>query len=260
MYTEFHSDCIYTAESDVHFPELTIEETLRIAAEALMTTSPRQRLVEDLTNDTLNIFGLASCAKTKLGNEFIRGVSGGERKRVTLAEAFMRGAAVQCWDNSTRGMDSSTALCFIRSLAYHVRRTKSAAAVSIYQCSQAVYDSFDKVTLLYKGRQVYFGPAKDAEAYFTSIGFQRISASTSTADFLTALTHSPEAVLLVRPGWENLVPRTADDFVRKWHSSVERLTLLSEIADYESKHPFDDSSEQRNLLRECKGQIRTDYM
>jgi hypothetical protein len=53
---------------------------------------------------------------TLVGDEFVRGVSGGERKRVSIAEMMATRARVQCWDNSTRGLDASTALDFVRSL------------------------------------------------------------------------------------------------------------------------------------------------
>jgi ATP-binding cassette, subfamily G (WHITE), member 2, SNQ2 len=53
---------------------------------------------------------------TLVGDEFVRGVSGGERKRVSIAEAMATRARVQAWDNSTRGLDASTALDFVKSL------------------------------------------------------------------------------------------------------------------------------------------------
>ncbi|KAF2185804.1 hypothetical protein K469DRAFT_750126 [Zopfia rhizophila CBS 207.26] len=260
MHSEFRSDCIYIAELDVHFPELTVEETLRVAAEAripasLRSHSSRRRFVDDLTDATISAFSLSSCAKTKLGNDIMRGVSGGERKRVTLAEAFLGGAAIQCWDNSTRGMDSSTALDFIQNLTTQLRASESAAAVSIYQCSQTIYDTFTKVTVLHKGKQIYFGPAQDAERYFVDMGFGRPSKTTSTADFLTALTHPPEASLLIRPGFEGSVPETAEDLATRWRSSPERENLLSEIADFEREYPLGGQagSNQMQLLRKAKG-------
>ncbi|KAH7074912.1 ABC transporter CDR4 [Paraphoma chrysanthemicola] len=252
MHTQFRSDCIYTAESDVHFPELTVEETLLVAAEArtpanLQTSQARRQYSYALAQATIEAFDLTACAKTKIGNQVIRGVSGGERRRVTLAEAFMGNAAVQCWDQSTRGMDSSTALRFIRTLSSHVQKRKTAAAVSIYQCSQAMYNIFDKVIVLYQGRQIYFGSATDAEAYFINMGFDRPPTSISTADFLTALTHPPEASLMIRPGYEHKVPRTVDDFVKTWQSSLQHQQLLSAIGDYESKNPVGSCSSKKHM-------------
>ena len=66
---------------------------------------------------------------------------------------------VQCWDNSTRGLDSATALEFIRALA-SADIVHTTPLVAIYQCSQDAYDLFDKVVLMYQGYQIYFGSAK----------------------------------------------------------------------------------------------------
>lgn len=64
----------------------------------------------------LKMLNISHTSQTLVGNEFVRGVSGGERKRVSIAEMMATRARVQCWDNSTRGLDASTALDFVKSL------------------------------------------------------------------------------------------------------------------------------------------------
>ena len=141
MHTEFNAECIYQAELDVHFPELTVGQTLAFAAEI---TAPDNRhpamYARCLSQVAIDTFNLSQAVETKLGNDMIRGVSGGERKRVSMAEAFIKGSVFQCWDNSTRGLDSSTALDFIKTLRLSTSVAKSTAAVSVYQASQAIYD------------------------------------------------------------------------------------------------------------------------
>jgi ATP-binding cassette, subfamily G (WHITE), member 2, PDR len=73
------------------------------------------------------IFGLTHTINTKVGNDFIRGVSGGERKRVSIAEVALSGSPLQCWDNSTRGLDSATALEFVKSVRLSSKYTGSTA-------------------------------------------------------------------------------------------------------------------------------------
>jgi ATP-binding cassette subfamily G (WHITE) protein 2 (PDR) len=79
------------------------------------------------------------------------------------------------------------------------------------------------------------------------MGFKRPPVSISTADFLTALTHPPEASLMIRPGFEYKVPRTLDDFIERWHSSPERQQLLSEVAHYEHENPIGGPSGQLHM-------------
>jgi ATP-binding cassette subfamily G (WHITE) protein 2 (PDR) len=76
----------------------------------------------------------------QVGNEYVRGVSGGERKRVSIAEAMLAGAPLQAWDNSTRGLDSANAIEFCKNLRGTTDILGSTACVAIYQAPQAAYD------------------------------------------------------------------------------------------------------------------------
>lgn len=78
--------------------------------------------------------------KPQVGNEYVRGVSGGERKRVSIAEAMLAGAPLQAWDNSTRGLDSANAIEFCKNLRGTTDIMGSTACVAIYQSPQAAYD------------------------------------------------------------------------------------------------------------------------
>ena len=111
-----------------------------------------------MTDVIMAVFGLSHTYNTRVGNDFVRGVSGGERKRVSIAEASLGGSPLQCWDNSTRGLDSATAMEFVRTLRLSTDITGSTACVAIYQASQSIYDCFDKVVVLYEGRQVRTTP------------------------------------------------------------------------------------------------------
>ncbi|KAL8774488.1 MAG: hypothetical protein Q9209_000861 [Squamulea sp. 1 TL-2023] len=80
MHNDFRGECIYQAEVDVHFPQLTVGQTLEFAARARI-------YAEHLRDVVMAIFGLSHTLHTMVGDDFIRGVSGGERKRVSIAEA-----------------------------------------------------------------------------------------------------------------------------------------------------------------------------
>jgi len=103
MHTAHRGDCIYTAEVDVHFPMLTVGETLSFASRArspqeLPHGIARTKYCEHLRDVVMAMYGIGHTIHTKVGNDFERGVSGGERKRVTIAEATLAGAPFQCWD------------------------------------------------------------------------------------------------------------------------------------------------------------------
>lgn len=240
MHKEFRGETIYTAEQDVHFPMLTVGDTLLFAANARAPRlTPggvsRSTYALHLRDVVMATFGIRHTINTKVGNDFVRGVSGGERKRVSIAEAALSGAPFQCWDNSTRGLDSANAIEFCKTLRTSTELANATAAVAIYQAPQSAYNYFDKVTVLYEGRQIYFGKTTEAQRYFEDLGFKCPERQT-TADFLTSMTSPAERV--VKRGWEDRVPRTSDDFARKWKDSAQRKSLMVEIEAYEQEHPI----------------------
>lgn len=143
--THFRGDAVYQAETDVHFPHLTVGQTLMFASLARTPKNrlpgvSRQQYAELVRDVVMAILGLSHTVDTKIGNDFIRGVSGGERKRVSIAEVMLCQSPLQCWDNSTRGLDSATALQFVKMLRLATDLTESTALVAVYQSSQDVYD------------------------------------------------------------------------------------------------------------------------
>ncbi|KAI9214566.1 hypothetical protein DS838_000516 [Geotrichum bryndzae] len=175
------------------------------------------------------VFGLRHTLSTKVGDDYVRGVSGGERKRVSIAEALAAQASVYCWDNATRGLDASTALEYAHAIRASANFLRNVGVVAIYQASEKIYELFDKVTVLYAGRQIYFGTTKGAKAYFENMGFQCPSRQ-ATAEFLTAIT-DPKG-RFPKPGYEDKVPRTSEEFEAYWHNSPEFRSLVNEIDDY----------------------------
>jgi ABC-type multidrug transport system ATPase subunit len=188
---------------------------------------------------TMAVFGLSHTYNTRVGDDFIRGVSGGERKRVSIAEMALAASPLGAWDNSTRGLDSATALKFVESLRLLSDLTGSAHAVAAYQASQNIYDVFDRVVVLYEGREIFFGPAAAAKSYFEYQGWECPPRQT-TGDFLTSVTNPGER--RPKPGMESRVPRTAEDFEKAWLSSAEYEKLQAEIAAYEEQYPVEQDS------------------
>ncbi|CAG8139031.1 unnamed protein product [Penicillium olsonii] len=266
MHKQFRGEAIFSAETDVHFPQLTVGETLTFAA---MARAPRTRFAnlsrkeyaEHLRDVVMTMLGLRHTFNTRVGNDFVRGVSGGERKRVSIAEAILSGAPLQCWDNSTRGLDSANALEFCKNLRLMSDYTGTTACVAIYQASQNAYDVFDKVTVLYEGEQIYFGPTGEAREFFTNMGFECPSRQT-TADFLTSLTSPTER--RVKPGCEGKTPRTPAEFAQRWQNSPEYARLRDEIAAFDKEHPIGGQSlttfsEARRLMQSKQQRLKSPY-
>jgi ATP-binding cassette subfamily G (WHITE) protein 2 (PDR) len=146
MHEEFRGEAIYMAETDTHFPQLTVGQTLLFAAKARAPrdgTFPgvtREMYAEHMRDVVMATFGLSHTIDTNVGSDLMKGVSGGERKRVSIAEAILSGSPLQCWDNSTRGLDSANALEFCRTLKLSTELAGATACVSLYQASQNIYN------------------------------------------------------------------------------------------------------------------------
>lgn len=237
--TEFRGSCVYSAETDIHFPELTVAETILFSAKCRTqprsSKSSRNEYISQMRDDVLSMFQLDQATNTKIGDEIQRGISGGEKRRVSIAEALTGWSSLQCWDNSTRGMDSSTALTIMSVLRSFATHQKATTIATLYQTPEPILNLFDKILVLYEGREIFFGSKSNAIAYFTRLGFDRPSNMT-TADFLTSLTNPTEAARLVRSDFQHH-PRTADDFARLWTRSGEREDLSRCIIRFEEDHP-----------------------
>ena len=235
MMKNYRGEVLYNPEDDLHYPTLTVRDTLTFA---LTTRTPDKRsrqpgesrldYVREFLRVVAKLFWIEHTMTTKVGDAFIRGVSGGEKKRVSIAEAMITKASTQCWDNSTRGLDASTALEYVESLRTLTSMAHVSTLVALYQAGESLYDLFDKVVLIHEGRCAYYGPATEAKAYFEALGFHCPPRCT-TAEFLTSVVDRHERE--VRPGWEDRFPRTAEAFQKAYMASDAYRRNLADIDD-----------------------------
>lgn len=154
---------------------------------------------------------------------------------MTIAEAALAGAPLQCWDNSTRGLDSANAIEFCKNLRLNADYMDVSSVVAIYQAPQSAYDLFDKVSVLYEGEQIFFGKCTEAKKFFIDMGFHCPSQQT-VPDFLTSLTSASERT--PREGFEGKVPTTPQEFAAAWKKSDMYAQLQEQIAQFEQKYPI----------------------
>jgi ABC-type multidrug transport system ATPase subunit len=223
---------MYCADDDIHFPDLNVTQTLEFAARSIprkLASSIGAAKADAVTSaqTMLSCFSLNKCAHTKVGNEVKRGISGGEKKRVSLAEAILKRATFQCWDSSTSGLDSATSAHFIDLLRRTTTIHRNVTFAALYQVSRDTFNKFDKVLLLYEGRQIYFGSTHAALPYFEALGFA-CPRTFTVPDFLTALTH-PIEVCALRTDCAQHTPQRPAEFAAAWQQSTERQKLLREL-------------------------------
>ncbi|KAJ3137667.1 hypothetical protein HK100_000440 [Physocladia obscura] len=186
LHDKFRGEIIYVEEGDPHYPSLTVRQTLDFALNCkVIVPEIREKIVES----TLKLYGLVSCQNTVVGDAMLRGVSGGEKKRVSLAEATVIGGSAAAFDGCTKGLDAASSLDFIKGLRAMADFHQRTVIASCYQASDAMFDLFDKVIVLADGYCTYFGPAKEAVPYFESLGFAKHPRDTA-AEYLTTSASS----------------------------------------------------------------------
>ena len=222
MSKRYRGEVVYSEEDDIHHATLTVgrnvDFALRLKAPAKGV--PEKSMVEfrKLVRDTLlKTFNIEHTKHTLVGSATVRGVSGGERKRVSIIEALCTGAAVISWDNSSRGLDASTALDYAKSMRILTDMLHSTTFISLYQASEAIWKLFDKVLVIDEGRCIYYGPRSEAREYFIGLGFEDRPRQTS-ADWITGCTDKYERIFQDGKNEDN-VPTTPESLEQAYKSS-----------------------------------------
>lgn len=231
----YRGQTCYNEEEDQHYPTLTTKQTLQCA---LRVKTPGKRLNNETRKDFVdrvlyvlgNMLGLTKQMDTMVGNAVVRGLSGGERKRLSIAEQMCTRSTINCWDCSTRGLDAASALDYVRSLRIITDVFNITTIATLYQASNSIFNLFDKVLLLDEGYCIYYGPTSGAKQYFEDLGFY-CPPRKSTPDFLTGLCNPIEREFL--PGFEDSAPKYATDFQERYRDSQICKSMNDDIKDYE---------------------------
>ena len=162
-------------QEDVFFAQLTVKETLLFAvrlarSKGELDASDASRSDEEICTRLMTDLGLMKCAETKVGDARTRGVSGGEKKRLSLACHLVSSPKIIFLDEPTSGLDSFQALNVIKALKNLCERRNTTVVCSIHQPRQKIIDLFDDVTVLSSGKLMYHGSMGALEGHFEKLG------------------------------------------------------------------------------------------
>ncbi|XP_065849684.1 pleiotropic drug resistance protein 1-like [Euphorbia lathyris] len=208
----------YISQYDLHIGEMTVRETLAFSARCQGIGSRYELLSELLrrekeanikpdpdidiymkaaalagqetnivTDYIIKILGLEKCADTMVGDEMRRGISGGEKKRLTIGEMLVGPARALFMDEISTGLDSSTTFQIVNSIRQSIHLLNGTALISLLQPAPETYDLFDDIILLSDGQIVYQGPRENVLDFFDNMGF-KCPERKGVADFLQEVT------------------------------------------------------------------------
>jgi len=197
--------CAYCRQHDDLWWALSAEEHLRFAIALLR----RRADVDDEVKELLGSMGLESCANTRAGNTLFRGLSGGQKRRLSLALALAKDPAVIFLDEPTSGLDAAAASSIMAFLRQTARQWNVAMLCTIHQPSASVFAGFDECLILSSGRIAYLGVAARLSAHLDAIG-KPVPPYTNPCEHMLELVNAdfsePATVDAVITAWQQRAP------------------------------------------------------
>jgi len=203
--------CAYVSQRDLHFPSLTVGETFefatqnsipdaRLLLESKTGQDPKRRAEiekvisadEQRASMLISLLGLGECTETVIGNDLLRGISGGQRKRVTVGEMLCTAARAYFLDEVSTGLDAAVTLHIFSSLKQLCGLTNSTIVTALLQPTPEVYALFDDVILLQEGRVVYHGPRHGVGDWLWDVCGVDVPPGVDEAGFLVDFLTDPE--------------------------------------------------------------------
>lgn len=180
----------FVTQDDVMYPHLTVTETLVYTALLRLPSSITKEEKVTHAQDVITQLGLTKCKNSIIGDALLRGVSGGERKRVSIGQEMLINPSVLFLDEPTSGLDSTTAQRIVSTL-WDLANGGRTVVMTIHQPSSRLFYMFHKVLLLSEGNTMYYGKGEEAMDYFSSIGYAP-SVTMNPSDFLLDLANGME--------------------------------------------------------------------
>ncbi|XP_010031724.2 ABC transporter G family member 23 [Eucalyptus grandis] len=168
---QLRGTCGFVAQEDNLIPLLTVKETLMYSAKFRlrgMSQKKREERVEGLVQE----LGLTHAADTFVGDEENRGISGGERKRVSIGVDMIHDPPILLLDEPTSGLDSKSALQVIELLSSMAKAHQRTIIISIHQPSYRILGFISNYLILYRGSVVHSGSIELLEERIAKLGLQ----------------------------------------------------------------------------------------
>uniref|UniRef100_A0ACD5TPW7 Uncharacterized protein n=1 Tax=Avena sativa TaxID=4498 RepID=A0ACD5TPW7_AVESA len=260
-FAEFYPErtSAYVSQYDLHNAEMTVRETLDFSRRCLgigarydmlaelakrerdagikpdpeidaymKATAVQGQETNIVTDLTLKVLGLDICADTMIGDDMIRGISGGQKKRVTTGEMLTGPARALFMDEISTGLDSSSTFQIVKYVKQLVHVMNKTVMISLLQPPPETYNLFDDIILLSEGYIVYHGPRENILEFFESSGF-RCPQRKGVADFLQEVTSKKDQQQYWYHEQEQYRHVSVPEFVERFKSFHVCQQMLKEL-------------------------------
>eukprot|EP01095_Lingulamoeba_sp_RSL-Kostka_P000769 TRINITY_DN11053_c0_g1_i1.p1 TRINITY_DN11053_c0_g1~~TRINITY_DN11053_c0_g1_i1.p1 ORF type:complete len:633 (-),score=151.74 TRINITY_DN11053_c0_g1_i1:131-2029(-) len=222
----------YVMQDDSLLSVLTVRESLNFAA---MLKLPELSKIErhNKVNKVIEQLALTHCADSRLGSQFSRGVSGGERRRVAIGVELITSPSILFLDEPTSGLDGTSAYIVMKTII-DLAKTGVSVICTIHQPRANIYSLFDQLLLLTQGSVCYYGPANNAIDYFGELGFD-CDPYTNPSDWML-------------------------DLVNKQQKDADNSVLTQEVKQAALEIDFGREYSESNLYHKVKTNVEDSYI
>jgi ABC-type multidrug transport system ATPase subunit len=244
----------FVGQLDNHAPFLTVRETFEFAFQcrtggkhahfgcdgsSTAINLDKENFTENMTIEGLD---LAQCADTFVGDANIRGVSGGQRRRVTIGEMMQGQNPVACGDEISTGLDAAVTYDIVHSIVAFAKAAQTTRIVSLLQPGPETFALFDEVILLSEGNIIYAGPIDEVVDYFSALGYEQ-PPTMDVADFLQSIP-TPDGSLMFDPSKSPADAHMGtEEFVEAFKASAQYASIMGQL---NSSSPYQWAPAHRN--------------
>ena len=228
--------CAYVEQFDALFPYLTVEEMLRYTAE-LRLAGRSNKSKEEAVNRVLANLELTHVRSSLIGDPFrVRGISGGQARRVTVGVEMLARPSVLLLDEPTTGLDSASSAMLVRTLQKLARVDGCTIACTIHQPRSSTFALFDNLILLQAGAVAFAGPLADVPRHFAALDMP-VPPRVNLADFIVDLTYDKEGSNKDKDKDTNKndEEQTVQRLALAWDNTSASSQLLTRVRNVESK-------------------------
>ncbi|KAB1223973.1 ABC transporter G family member 2 [Morella rubra] len=223
----------YVMQDDLLFPMLTVEETLMFSAEFRLPRSLSKSKKKGRVQALIDQLGLRNAAKTVIGDEGHRGVSGGERRRVSIGIDIIHDPIVLFLDEPTSGLDSTSAFMVVKVLQ-RIAQSGSIVVMSIHQPSYRILSLLDRLIFLSHGQTVYSGSPTSLPLFFSEFGRpipENENRTEFALDLIRELEEDPEgtkSLVEFNKSWQAKIKKQRSN--KNFHNGQKQLSLKDAIS------------------------------
>ncbi|XP_020703545.1 ABC transporter G family member 11-like [Dendrobium catenatum] len=249
----------YVTHEDVLTTTLTVKEAIYYSAELLLPDSMSKSQKKERAEKVIIEMGLKDAMDTRIGGRTTKGISSGQKKRVSICIETLTRPKLLFLDEPTSGLDSAASYHVMSRIVNQARQYDGTVITSIHQPSSEIFDLFDNLCLLCAGKTIYFGPISSTTEFFTTHGFPCPQMRNPSDHFLRTINKDFDMVIGQSGSYvrTNNTSEAIDILINSYKSSNICQDMLRKVAQISSMVSYKQFNEGESVKKEEQARFIT---